>query len=237
MKTDKKDLFIENLFATGGIIYTACKCTGISRGTYYVWYNSDADFRARVDEVMEAQIDAVESRLMERIVQGDTTATIFYLKTRGRNRGWNDKVQPQPPAPEIAPPPAAAELPGSVAPDRAKLIAKRVKNKKDYIVKLLKEQGKYTKDLSIQANIAAQLLVRVDMLNEEITADGYNAINVETSREGNDRRTINPKEKLYLDLLQQSQKALRALGMNIDAKDRKPEDDAFNDFLKEFKDD
>jgi len=40
-----------------------------------------------------------------------------------------------------------------------------------------------------------------------------------------------------LDFVQQSQKALRALGMNTDAKERKTDNDTFNEFLKEFSED
>lgn len=71
---------------------------------------------------------------------------------------------------------------------------------------------------------------------EQIFSDCHNPTNVELSREGNERESINPKEKLYLDLLEQSQKALKALGMNTDSKDRKPGDDGLSDFMAQFKD-
>lgn len=229
---EKRDLFIENLKAAGGVICVACEATGISRSTYYVWYNQDPTFRERVEEVMEAQIDYVESKLMNLINSGDTTATIFYLKTKGRKRGWSDKIQQQQP-----------ELPTVIVPalpssgqDSAD-IKKRIKNKKDYIVKLLKAQNKYTGELSVQVTIAAQLLVRTDMLAAEIFADDHNPVNVEISREGNERESISPKEKLYMELLQQSQKALRALGMNTDSRERKTDNDAFDEFIKDFKED
>ena len=84
---EKRELFLNTLKAAGGVICVACEATGISRSTYYVWYNTDPEFRERVEEVMEAQIDYVESKLMNLINAGDTTATIFYLKTKGRRRG------------------------------------------------------------------------------------------------------------------------------------------------------
>lgn len=87
----------------------------------------------------------------------------------------------------------------------------------------------------MQVNIAAQLLVRTDMLADEIFNEGHRAVNVEISREGNERESISPKEKLYLDLVQQSQRALRALGMNTDAKERKTDNDGFSEFMKEFR--
>lgn len=238
MKEDRKEMFIDNLKASGGIICVACESTGINRSTYYRWRESDKEFADAVDEVMDAQVDFVESKLMELINAHDTTATIFYLKTKGKKRGWTEKQQPI--VAINAEPQPDTSLPSLQAPETkaAKLtIPKRIKNKKDYIVRLLKQQGKYTAELSMQVTITAQLLVRTEILAEEVLAEEHEAVNVEISREGNERKTISPKEKLYLDFAQQSQKALRALGMNTDAKERKADNDTFNEFLKEFSED
>lgn len=226
---EKKEKFLEALAHGYGIIATACEAIGIGRSTYYRWYNADQEFRERVDEVTETQVDFVESKLMQAINAGDTTATIFYLKTKGKKRGYNEKAQPKAPDPL----PTATTLPPPPQPteEDTKRIAAKVKSKKAYIVKLLKKQGKYTAELTYQVDITAKLLVRADMLGDEILADGHQAVNVEYSREGNERKTIDPKEKLYIELLQQGQKALRALGMNTESKERKSDNDSFNDFM------
>lgn len=114
-------------------------------------------------------------------------------------------------------------------------VQQRIEMKRQHIVSILKEQGKYTEELSMQAQIVAQLLVRTDDLAAEIFDGRHHAVNVEISREGNERESISPKEKLYMDYIQQSQRALRALGMNTDAKERKTDSDAFSDFLNEFR--
>ena len=239
MKEDRKQAFIDNLKKSGGVICVACECTGINRSTYYRWRESDKQFADDVDEVMDAQVDYVESKLMELINAHDTTATIFYLKTKGKKRGWTEKQQPL--VAINADPQPDTSLPALPAPEETKAakatMTKRIKNKKDYIVRLLKQQGKYTAELSMQVTITAQLLVRTEILAEEVLEEGHNAVNVEISREGNERKSISPKEKLYLDFVQQSQKALRALGMNTDAKERKTDNDTFNEFLKEFGED
>lgn len=228
----KRQAFINELKAAGGVIYVACANVGIGRSTYYRWRDSDPEFAEAVAEVMDAQVDYVEGKLMELINAGDTTATIFYLKTKGRARGWNDRAQP--PAP-------AAERPDQGEPAREqagnKEVAARIRNKKTYIVKLLKKEGKYTAELSMQAEIVAQLLVRTDILREEIIAPGHSPVNVEVSREGNTRESVSAKERLYLDLLQQSQRALRALGMNTDSRDRRQAADGFDEFLTQFRED
>lgn len=224
---DKKEKFIQALAQGYGIIATACEAIGIGRSTYYRWYNADQEFRERVDEVTETQVDFVESKLMQAINAGDTTATIFYLKTKGKKRGYNEKALPKAsdplPVTTTLPPPEPTE-------EDTKRVAARVKSKKAYIVKLLKGQGKYTAELTYQVDITAKLLVRADMLGDEIMAGGHKSVNVEYSREGNERITIDPKEKLYIELLEKGQKALRALGMNTESKDRKTDGDSFESF-------
>ena len=223
----KKTKFLKALSKAYGIIAPACNAVGISRYTYYRWYHGDKEFREKADEIAETQIDFVESKLMQSINANDTTAIIFYLKTKGKKRGYSDKAQPK--TDDTLP--VSQTLPEPSIEEDKKKIAAKIKSKKAYIVKLLKKQGKYTAELTYQVDITAKLLVRADILGDEIMADGHQAVNVEYSREGNERKTIDPKEKLYIELLQQGQKALRALGMNTESKERKSDNDSFNDFM------
>lgn len=89
----KKEQFIEVLKQNGGVISKACETINISRGTFYVWKETDAEFAEQYREVEEWMVDFVERKLMEQINDGDTTATIFYLKTKGKSRGYVEKVQ------------------------------------------------------------------------------------------------------------------------------------------------
>ena len=113
---------------------------------------------------------------------------------------------------------------------------KRVKNKQRYIVQLLKAQRRYSPELSMQAWLTAQLLVRIEKLAEEIFSEGYSTTLTEYSREGNPRETLNPTDRLYLELVKQAQSALKAMGMNTDAKERRPADDGFSDFMRSLRD-
>lgn len=94
IKTAKdKERMIEALTKSLGIVTNAVKITGISRTTHYAWMEKDPEYRSRVEEATDAQIDFVEGNLIQRIQEGDTTATIFYLKTKGKKRGYTERME------------------------------------------------------------------------------------------------------------------------------------------------
>ncbi|WP_156809702.1 hypothetical protein [Riemerella columbina] len=86
-----KELLLSCLKDTLGIVNSACINAGLSRETYYRWYREDKDFRKRADDITETQIDVAEASLLKKIKNGDTTSIIFYLKTRGKERGYVEK--------------------------------------------------------------------------------------------------------------------------------------------------
>ena len=86
----KKQL-IEALEKSLGIVTTACKIVGCARSTFYEYYKTDKDFKNQVDELQNITLDFAESQLHKQIKEGNTTATIFYLKTKGKNRGYIER--------------------------------------------------------------------------------------------------------------------------------------------------
>lgn len=84
----KKKVFVEKMKKTLGNITASSEAAGINRCTYYEWYEKDADFRAAIDAIAESCIDFAESSLMQQIKDGNPTSTIFYLKTKGKKRGY-----------------------------------------------------------------------------------------------------------------------------------------------------
>lgn len=90
---NQKKLFIERLQETLGVISQACERAGINRTTYYAWLEDDEKFREEVEACKELETDFVENCLKKRIKEGDTTAIIFYLKTKGKNRGYSEKIE------------------------------------------------------------------------------------------------------------------------------------------------
>ena len=87
----KKEAIIKALEKTLGIVTMACKQTDIPRSTYYKWLKEDEEFAKEVRELENVALDFAESKLHQRIEVGSTAATIFYLKTKGRKRGYEER--------------------------------------------------------------------------------------------------------------------------------------------------
>ena len=88
-----KKAMIEALIKSLGVVTTAAKIAGIDRSTHYDWLKTDDDYKAQVDSIEDIAIDFAESKLHSQIEKGDTTATIFFLKTKGKKRGYIEKQE------------------------------------------------------------------------------------------------------------------------------------------------
>ena len=71
-----------------GVVTTACDAAGVSRDSHYRWYHCDKSYQHHVDEINNTALDFVESKLYESIKKGTPTCIIFYLKTKGKSRGY-----------------------------------------------------------------------------------------------------------------------------------------------------
>ena len=90
--TRKKDL-LDALERSLGIVSTACEKAGVSRQTHYNWLKDDPEYKAAVDQIQESVIDFAESHLYKLIKEGNPAANIFYLKTKGKNRGYIERQE------------------------------------------------------------------------------------------------------------------------------------------------
>jgi len=97
MKTNKiqqkKKALLEALEKTLGIVTTACKIVSIDRSTFYKYVNEDEDFAKAVKDVDNVVLDFAESQLHQQIKDSNTASTIFYLKTKGKNRGYVERQE------------------------------------------------------------------------------------------------------------------------------------------------
>lgn len=110
---DTKEAVLKALEDKKGIVTEAVRVAGIARSTYYQWLENDPEFKRRVDEIQDVAIDFVEGKLFEKIngVQvrkGTDTETgedivydlppsdvaiTFYLKTKGKKRGYIERQE------------------------------------------------------------------------------------------------------------------------------------------------
>lgn len=109
--TLKKIAMLKALENSLGVVTTACEVVGIDRRTHYRWLQEDEEYRAQVESLTDLAIDFAESQLFE-LIKGahrevstpdgeviriqdapNTSATIFYLKTRGKKRGYVERTE------------------------------------------------------------------------------------------------------------------------------------------------
>ncbi len=76
-----------------GNISATCVALGIDRNTFYSWRENDERLAQMLDEIDESLIDFSESKLLEQINDGNLTAIIFHLKTKGKKRGYVEAVE------------------------------------------------------------------------------------------------------------------------------------------------
>jgi hypothetical protein len=107
--TLKKNAMLKALESTLGVVTSACEVVGIDRRTHYRWMNEDEAYRVQVESLTDLAVDFAESQLFE-LIKGahrevstpdgeviriqdapNTSATIFYLKTRGKKRGYVER--------------------------------------------------------------------------------------------------------------------------------------------------
>jgi hypothetical protein len=94
-KEISKEAFIIAYKENFGNITIACESAGVGRGQYKSWCDKDPEFRKRLAEIEpeEIMLDFGEHKLMERIAKGDTLATMFLLKTKGKRRGYIERQE------------------------------------------------------------------------------------------------------------------------------------------------
>lgn len=90
-----KNRFLDALRDSLGVVSTACEAVGVSRSDYELYYREDESFRTAADATGELALDYVEEALLKLIEAGNVTATLFYLKTKGKTRGYTERGDSQ----------------------------------------------------------------------------------------------------------------------------------------------
>jgi len=88
-----KKAMLEALERTLGVVTSAAKSIGVGRTQFYTWIKEDEEFEKEVRDIENIALDFAESQLHKQIKDGGTAATIFYLKTKGKKRGYVERTE------------------------------------------------------------------------------------------------------------------------------------------------
>lgn len=89
----QKGMMIQAMEKSLGIVTTACRSFGVSRDTHYRWLREDSEYRQAIDSIESMALDLAESKLHQEILNGNTACIIFFLKTKGKKRGYVEKQE------------------------------------------------------------------------------------------------------------------------------------------------
>jgi len=92
MMTQQKRM-IQGLEKTMGIVTSACKNVGVARGTHYKWMKECPDYAKEVESIGDIALDFAESKLHRQILDGVPASTMFYLKCKGKGRGYIERSE------------------------------------------------------------------------------------------------------------------------------------------------
>ena len=107
--SQKKKKFLDLYRKKNYNVAKTCRDMNISRSTYYSWTHRYKDFARAIEDIQEEDIDDSEEimRVMRKgipklnedgkfigwITKPDVVANIFFLKTKGKGRGYVEKYE------------------------------------------------------------------------------------------------------------------------------------------------
>lgn len=89
----RKERLLKALEANLGLISKACREIGENENNHYVYYRNDPEYKAKVDQIQNVVLDFAESQLFKLIKEGDRSSIQFFLKYRGKSRGYTESVE------------------------------------------------------------------------------------------------------------------------------------------------
>ena len=92
-KSDTKRKMLNALEESLSIVTLAAQKAGIHRSTHYQWMQDDLEYKKQVEELNNVCLDFAESKLFDNMRKNKETSTIFFLKTRGKNRGYVERQE------------------------------------------------------------------------------------------------------------------------------------------------
>ena len=98
-KDKLKTQVVSEIIRQKGFKGIACTAVGLNPRTFRQWMAEDPEFRQAVEDAVEIsreyRDEMAEKKLYDLVEAGDTTAVIFYNKTRNKAKGYTERVMPQ----------------------------------------------------------------------------------------------------------------------------------------------
>lgn len=95
-----KENMLKALIKTLGVVSVAAKSIGKTdleseslRRQHYEWLKKDEDYAEQVASIENIALDFAESQLHKQIQNGEVASTLFYLKTKGKKRGYVERQE------------------------------------------------------------------------------------------------------------------------------------------------
>ena len=85
--------FLEAIPGTGGLYTVIAGKLGVDRHTVSEYIKRDPALAAAVLDEIEGTLDKVESVFINACLKKDIQACMFYLRTKGKSRGYTEKVE------------------------------------------------------------------------------------------------------------------------------------------------
>lgn len=73
-------------------VSATCAALNVSRQTFYDWKEKYPELKKALEEADDAILDWAETKLIEQVNDGNLTALIFFLKTKGKKRGYVEQI-------------------------------------------------------------------------------------------------------------------------------------------------
>jgi transcriptional regulator with XRE-family HTH domain len=83
----------ETIRKTGGITGAIAKQLNVAPSTVSNWFRKYPHLRKIREEAIEHVLDIAEGQLFKHIQEGNLTAIIFTLKTKGKERGYSERQE------------------------------------------------------------------------------------------------------------------------------------------------
>lgn len=88
-----KQQIIDALWKTGGLITVAAQKLDCHYSTVENYINRSQKIKSELKKIKEKTLDIAEAQLITKINEGDLGAIIFYLKCKGKDRGYIERQE------------------------------------------------------------------------------------------------------------------------------------------------